>query len=148
MEGMLKLKESAGRAAWLAALTVLLAGCCCPEETAMVYPYTFPLSSPGERFGGLPPAVQTSIRAQAGGSDIYDIRKLNPDGRVVYEILFVESWRLPPLYVESDGSVLYPDFTVAVGANREPIGAVSGGAVGGVKVSDLPINVANTIQKK
>jgi len=138
-------------AAVVSVAAILLSGCCCSTPTGaadVYYPYTFPLTSPGEKFGGLPPAVQHSIRAQAGGADIYDIVKLTPSGRVIYEIVFVESWRLPPLYVESDGSVLFPDFSVAVQANHDMIGAVTGGAVGGLRLSDLPINVANTIYQK
>jgi hypothetical protein len=138
-------------AAWVAVAAALLSGCCtAPEDPVAAYPFTFPLSSPGEKFGGLPPAVQTSIRAQVGGADMRDIRKMNatPNGRVVYEIIFAESYRFPPLYVQSDGSVLFPDMTVAVAANRETFGALSGGAVGGLRVSDLPINVANTIYEK
>jgi hypothetical protein len=140
-------------AACAATAVVLLAGCCCntpvEEHPFADYPYTYPLSSPGEKFGGLPPAVQTSIRAQVGGADIFDIHKLTPPGHhVVYEVVFREAFRYPPLYVAPDGSVLFPDFTVAVPANRETIGALSGGAVGGLRVSDLPINVANTIYEK
>jgi len=37
---------------------------------------------------------------------------------------------------------------VAVGASPDAFGAVSGGAVSGVKFGDLPVNVANTIQQK
>jgi hypothetical protein len=125
-----------------------LVGCATHTEPAR-YPYHQPLSSPGEKFGGLPPAVQKTVRAQVGSADMYDIRKLDASSdRVVYEILFHDRNRYPPLYVASDGSVLYPDMTVAVPAEESNIGALSGGAAGGVKFSDLPIGVAHTVLEK
>jgi hypothetical protein len=124
-----------------------LVGCATHTEPAR-YPYHQPLSSPGEKFGGLPPAVQKTVRAQVGSADMYDIRKLDSSDRVVYEILFHDHTRYPPLYVASDGSVLYPDMTVAVPAEESNIGALSGGAAGGVKFSDLPIGVAHTVLEK
>jgi len=128
----------------------LLAGCAHPQpETAEVYPYYHPLSSPGTKFGGLPPAVQNTVRAEVGGADLYDIAKSDLDERVVYTIYFRNPELFQPLYVESDGSVLYPDkMTVAVPAWQQAIGALSGGPVNGIKVGDLPIKVANTIQEK
>ena len=122
-------------------------GCATHTEPAH-YPYHQPLSSPGEKFGGLPPAVQKTVRAQVGAADLYDIRKLDASGRVVYEFLFHDHDRYPPLYVASDGSVLYPDMTVAVAAEEPNIGALSGGAAGGIKFSDLPIAVAHAALEK
>jgi hypothetical protein len=54
----------------------------------------------------------------------------------------------PPLYIHTDGSVLNPDLSLSVGAVRDTFGAVSGGAVSGVRFSDLPIKVARAIQEK
>jgi hypothetical protein len=120
----------------------------CANRETVEYPYHQPLDSPGEKFGGLPPAVQKSIRAQVGSADMYDIRKLNDSGHVVYQIVFRDWQRYPPLYVRSDGSIMRPDGTIAVGAGEDDIGAMSGGAMGGLRFSDLPIAVANTVHDK
>jgi hypothetical protein len=112
------------------------------------YPYTNPLTSPGAKFAGLPPAVQGTVRSQVGAADMYDILKSRHGDQVVYEIIFSDGRIFPPLYVRSDGSVLYPDLRVAVPAGRDDIGALSGGAGSGMKLTDLPIKVVNTIQEK
>jgi hypothetical protein len=129
----------------------LLLGCVSEKRTKTArgsYPYLYPLSSPGTKFGGLPPAVQHTIRAQTGAADMYDILKLTEADETVYAVVFSDEKLFPPLYVKSDGSVLYPDLVVAVGAPGTEFGAMSGGAISGVKLSDLPINVVNTIQQK
>jgi hypothetical protein len=135
--------------AWLVALTgLVLAGCVAPPPHAET-PYTAPLNSPGAKFSGLPPAAQNSIRSEAGGSEIYDIVKNVSPNLVVYEVIFKNWQRLPPLYVASDGSVLNPGtLDVAVGAPEEPIGAISGGPVSGVRPGDLPSKVMATVQEK
>ncbi len=129
-------------------LIALVLGCASRQPQTAAYPYEHPLASPGAQLGGLPPAVQNTIRAQVGGADIYQITKANRADETVYEITFQQPDRYPPLYVAADGSVLYPDLRVAVGAPVDTFGAVSGGASGGVKFSDLPVNVAKTIQQK
>jgi len=128
----------------------LVLGCAHHEAKTAAHPYRYqhPLTSPGTQFGGLPPAVQTTVRAQAGATDIHQISKIDVAGETVYKVTFQDSDRDPPLYVATDGSVLYPDMRVAVGASSDTFGAVSGGAVSGVKFGDLPVNVANTIQQK
>lgn len=124
--------------------SALLAGCAV-HQTADYYPYHDPLISPGAKLGAMPPAVVNAIRAEAGPAEIYDIRKFHHNGRPIYEILFSDSALYPPLYIESDGSVVYPDLaTVAVSA-QDTIGPSSGGPSAGIKFSDLPINVAKTV---
>jgi hypothetical protein len=92
----------------------LVAGCASKPESPQVihadYPYTKPLTSPGGKFGMLPPVVQNSVRAQAGTAEVIDAVRDTSSGRVVYKIYFRSS---PTLYVAPDGSVLYPDLTVA-----------------------------------
>jgi hypothetical protein len=98
-------------------------------------------------FSGLPPAVQNTIRAQTGAETIYDIHKTTtPDNQVVYIINF-DNPGLPPLYVAPDGSVLNPDFTIAVSAIREDIGTYSG-TTAGLKPGDLPPAVMKVIQER
>ncbi|MBC8095926.1 MAG: hypothetical protein H7Y43_08945 [Akkermansiaceae bacterium] len=130
----------------------LLAIGCASHQRAVIneaYPYKEPLSSPGQKFSGLPPAVQRTVRAQVGTADIYDIDKLTASDESIYRLTFRNSRLFPPLYVKSDGSVMYPDLIhVAVGAGEDDIGALSGGAVSGLKVSDLPQKVVSTIQEK
>jgi hypothetical protein len=128
----------------------LLAGCATPpkkQKQAAEYPYHTPLFSPGTQFGGLPPVVQRSVRAQAGTADIYHISKFTRSGRTIYKIRFVDEELFPPMYVETDGSILYPDLSVAVPA-EDTIGAVSGGAASGMKVEDLPTDALKTIHEK
>ncbi len=130
---------------------LLLIGCASHHDArnGQAYPYKAPLSSPGQKFSGLPPAVQASVRAQVGGAEIHDIEKLNPSDRTIYRIIFRDAKLFPPLYVKADGSVLYPDMQhVAVGAGRDDIGAMSGGADSGLRLSDLPQKVVSTIQEK
>ncbi|HEY5913682.1 MAG TPA: hypothetical protein VJA21_24100, partial [Verrucomicrobiae bacterium] len=86
----------------------------------------------------LPPIVQNTVRSQVGSEEIDDVIRDTSSGRVVYKIVFHQSQLYPPLYVAPDGSVLNPDFTVAVEA------------VHGLKVkrADLPAPVAATLQEK
>ena len=44
--------------------------------------------------------------------------------------------------------MLYPDFSVAVGAADDQFWTTSGGAMGGLKLKDVPITVANTVMEK
>jgi hypothetical protein len=133
----------------LSLTAILLTGCAHEKHLAQEYPYHEPLSSPGKTFSGLPPAVQSSIRAQVGAADMFDMIKTTNSPRTIYKITFQESDLFPPLYVAADGSVIYPDLqTVAVSAHADTIGVISGGAESGLKLSDLPIKVATTIQEK
>ena len=134
---------------WCASLLVFseLAGCA-RRDALSTYPYLHPLTSPGAKFAGMPPAAQSAVRAEVGAAEMYDIRKLNIPDRDIYEVRFRYPDLYPPLYVAADGSVLYPDLSVAVTANANEIGPVSGGAESGISFSDLPINVAKTIHDK
>src|SRR5262245_4918101 len=111
------------RAGFLALLACLLGGCAednwhawhdwhawhenveTPQE---VETFHNPLISPGAQFAALPPAVQNSIRAQTGGSDIDHVTKTTNSAGRVYVIYFKEAELYPPLYVAPDGSVLDP----------------------------------------
>ena len=114
----------------------LLAGCASKPEPPQVahstYPYTKPLTSPGGKFGMLPPVVQNTVRAEAGAAEVVDAVRDTSSGRVVYKIFFKTS---PTLYVAPDGSVLYPDLTVAA---APLLGIV-------VKPLDVPPAVMNTV---
>jgi hypothetical protein len=123
-----------------------LVGCVTHTPPAVYYPYHRPLISPGTVFSGLPLAVQQTIRAEAGTAQMSDILKFAHAGSAVYEVRFTDREIFPPLYVASDGSVLYPDMSVAVAAGPARIGAVSA-AGGGVRIEDLPIEVLNTIHE-
>ena len=110
-------------------------------------PYSFPLVSIGEKFNGLPPAVQNTIRAQVGTLPLTDIVKDTSSGATVYKIYFENEELFPPLHVAPDGSVLNPDLTVAVAAPEEMIGIASGGGQS-LKTSDLPAPAMKTIQER
>ena len=102
-------------------LVGLLAGCATKTETQKAEdktPYHRPLTSLGAKFGALPPAVQSTVLAEAGGAEITDALRDTSSGRVVYKIYFRDPDVFPPLFVAPDGSVLNYDLTVAVSAVR------------------------------
>jgi len=115
-----------------------VAGCASKPESPKVaqstYPYTKPLTSPGGKFGMLPPVVQNTVRAEAGAAEVTDAVRDTSSGKVVYKIFFKSS---PTLYVAPDGSVLYPDLTVAA---APLLGSV-------VKPSNVPQVVLDTVHE-
>jgi len=126
---------------WFVAIAAALCGCA-NDYSGVTYQQ--PLTSPGGIFATLPPAVQNSVRAEAGLAEIESINKEAAPG--VYEFRFKNSDIYPPLYVASDGSVLTSNLTVAVGASVDTIAASTGSAVSGLKMDDLPPNVVETIR--
>jgi len=108
-------------------------------------PYHLPLKSVGAMFTSLPPAVQNTIRAEAGASEILDIVKDTSSGRVVYKVYFRNYSLLPPLYVVPDGSVLNPDLTVAIAAPNDTAGLVRDITGKGVSLADLPLHVRKVL---
>lgn len=126
----------------IAAVGAALGGCVQDHPIS----YTEPLTSPGGKYSKLPPAVQNTVRAQAGTVEIADIVRNDTTGSPVYTFYFKNAELFPPLYVASDGSVLRPDMTVAVGATPETIEAATGSGVSGLRMSDLPPNVVETIR--
>ena len=99
--------------------------------------YLKPLVSPGTLFGGLPPAVQNTVRAEVGTAEIYDVVKDKNHHPAVYIIYFRDPDLYPPMYLASDGSVLHPDLSVAVQApeaNRT-----------GLKLEELPAEALKVV---
>jgi hypothetical protein len=122
-------------------LAVLLAGCETQNKTqiaAQETPYHKPLTSPGAKFGALPPIVQLTVLAEVGPEQVVDAVRDTSSGRVVYKVYFRDSEVFPPIYIAPDGSVLNPDLTVAVKA-RPGIR---------VKHADLPPSVKEAIPKR
>lgn len=138
------MKRSLLRLAALAALVAMGAGCAGDRRPD----YTEPLTSPGGKFTKLPPAVQNTVRAEAGAAEIDDIVKNTNSEPVVYEFHFVDSDVFPPLFVSPDGSVLTSNRDIAVGASEDSIVAATGGALSGLKLGDLPPEVVQTIHVK
>jgi hypothetical protein len=133
------------------ALVATLAGCAPHGEVLNVHrtPYNVPLYSSGAQFGALPPAVQNTVRAEAGSEEIYDIVKDNSAGKTVYRIYFVNPAAYPTLYVGRDGSVLNPDLTVAIAAPTPEVGGLNGSSMGtSVKLTDLPSPVLEIIHQQ
>jgi hypothetical protein len=126
---------------WIVALAAALCGCA-SDEPQMAYQH--PLTSPGGVFSTLPPAVQNTVRAEAGMAEISSISKEAAPG--VYEFRFRNPDIYPTLYVASDGSVLTSNLQVAVGASEDTIAASTGSATSGIKLDDLPPNVVGTIR--
>jgi hypothetical protein len=132
----------------------LFAGCATHKETPPVAPttletpnpYTKPLTSIGGKFGALPPAVQNTIRAEAGAAEIIDVVTESTPDRVYYKVLFREKVIYPPLYIAPDGSILNPDLSVAVPAPRDSTGGAAAGPVETVTLNDLPANVVKVIR--
>jgi hypothetical protein len=130
--------------------SALLTGCARPAPkppTQYQSLYHFPLLSPGTQFGALPPAVQRTVRAEAGGAQIADVQKTRAGERVVYVISFERGQLLPPLYVAPDGSVLTPDLQVVIPAPSGSVATLTGGPVTGLTLSDLPSKVVESIQE-
>jgi hypothetical protein len=122
-------------------LTVLLAGCATQNQNktaAQETPYRKPLTSPGAKFGALPPLVQLSVLAEVGPEEVVDAVRDTSSGRVVYKVYFRDSEIFPTIYVAPDGSVLNPDLTVAVKARPGTR----------VKLADLPPSVKEAIPKR
>jgi hypothetical protein len=127
---------------------LLLAGCAAPPTYAPTglppvsvqhqSVYDKPLTSPGAKFGAMPPVVQRTVLAEAGPAEIVDAVRDTSAGRVVYKIYFRDSEVFPPLFVAPDGSVLNPDLTVAVSAT---LGTR-------VKRTELPPKVVKAITDK
>jgi hypothetical protein len=130
---------------WFVAVAAALAGCV--EEQPEVA-YHQPLTSPGGEFTTVPPAVQNSVRAQVGCAEIINVAKDDSSGATIYEFTFRYPEIYPPLYVATDGSVLAPDMTVAVGATADTIAASTGSAASGVKLGDLPPSVIKTLREQ
>jgi hypothetical protein len=100
-------------------VALLLAGCATQSETQIAVhqtPYLKPLTSPGAKYGALPPVVQRTVLAQAGMAEVVNVVRDTSSGRVVYKIYFQDRDVFPPLFVSADGSVLNPDLTIAVNA--------------------------------
>jgi hypothetical protein len=100
-------------------LTMLLVGCATKQQSqkaAQQTPYRKPLTSPGAKFGALPPIVQLTVLAEVGPEQVVDAVRDISSGRVVYKVYFRDSEIFPPIYVAPDGSVLNYDLTVAVPA--------------------------------
>ena len=122
-------------------LTVLLAGCATQNQTqtaAHQTPYIKPLTSPGAKFGALPPIVQLTVLAEVGQEEVVDAVRDTSSGRVVYKVYFRDSEIFPPIYVAPDGSVLNPDLTVAVNARPGTR----------VKPADVPASVKKAIPER
>jgi Neuraminidase (sialidase) len=127
-------------------IVIAAALCGCADQQPIVYQE--PLTSPGGEFATLPPAVQNSVRAEAGTAEITSISKDNTGGSAIYQFQFRNSDIYPPLYVASDGSVLTSNLNVAVGASEDTIAAATGSETSGIRMDDLPPNVVLTIRHR
>ncbi len=135
----------------MVALAGVLAGCAEHGEVLNTHhtAYSVPLFSSGAMFGALPPAVQNTVRAEAGSEEIYDIVKDTSSGQTIYRVYFVNPGAFPTLYVARDGSVLNPDLTVAIAAPPAEMASLSGGGMGSsVKLTDLPAPVLEIIHQQ
>lgn len=140
------------KVAYLMLLAGLMAGCRPEPPAAPVAarnPYTQPLISPGAQFSEAPPAVQRTIRAEAGAASIASIQKYDLRGRTLYRVIFENSGVNPPLLVTADGSVLRSNLTVAVGGvgPGELTGVLTSGPISRVPLGELPPKAVRAIQQ-
>ncbi|HNR71501.1 MAG TPA: hypothetical protein PLV05_04205 [Verrucomicrobiota bacterium] len=122
-------------------VALMAAGCATgnkSQEAAQHTMYNKPLTSPGAKFGALPPPVQLSVLAQVGAAAVVDTVRDTSSGQVVYKVYFRESDLFPPMYIAPDGSMLNPDLTVAVSARTGTR----------VKPEDVPPKVKKAIPEK
>lgn len=129
----------------------LLAGCAgqpVAGPSEYTYLYDEPLITPGTKFARLPLTVQHTIRAEAGMAEIQDIHKEIHEGRPVYRVDFNNEMKYPPLYIDSDGSLLYPDLTVAIAAPPELVGLLVASPFARLTLNDLPPPVIKTVQSQ
>lgn len=110
--------------------------------------YNKPLASSGALFATLPPAVQNTVRAEAGSAEIRKVIKDTSSGRIVYRIYFQNRELLPALYVAPDGSLLDPYLDVAIGAAPDHANVLTGGPVSSLGLNDLPPAVVKSIQRQ
>ena len=111
-------------------------------------PYHRPLTSPGSKFGALPPAVQNTVRAETGAAEITDIETRYGPGGPTYVIYFRNRELFAPMFVAADGGLLHPDLTLAMGAPKDSYAVVSSGPVTGIKPNELPQPALKTINEK
>jgi len=141
-----------GRCLLLASVIGPLCGCATKHSDATADDYgsvyNKPLASSGALFATLPPAVQTTVKAEAGAAEVRNVVKDTSAGRIVYRIYFQNRELLPPLYVAPDGSLLDPSFQVAIRAMPEHINVLTGGPVSTLSLSDLPPAVVKAIQRQ
>ena len=107
--------------------------------------YYRPLLSPGAQFAALPPAVQNTIRAEVGGTELFEVFKDTSSGPAVYRIDFENPDLFPPMYIAADGSLLDPDLNVVIAAPKPAMRVVAGGPVT-LSLNDLPPAVVKVIQ--
>lgn len=135
-----------------ALLLGLVAGCAhdpktaeAPKPTAQYRTlYGKPLTSLGAKYALLTAAAQTTVLAEVGSAQIYDVEKKRQGELVYYIITFRDNSVYPPLYVAADGSVLNPDLSVLLAAPKE----VAPGSAGPVSLKDLPPEVKKVLDQQ
>jgi hypothetical protein len=127
----------------------LMVGCASHRDSVTyVSAYLRPLASPGGKFGALPPAVQNTVRAETGSAEIEDVVTIHRADQTSYEIYFRDDGILPPLLVSSIGSVLNPDFSVAVSAPSEASKSATPPSITRVQRIELASPVVRTIDER
>jgi hypothetical protein len=146
-----RLLGPSGKLFLLGALSLTLFGCAQPRASwkePYRERYDKSLVSSGALFASLPPAVQNTVRAETGSASVADVAKYKSGGRVVYKIFFQNHDLFPPLYVASDGTLLDPNLTVAIGAPQDTSSIATGGPVSGITLNDLPPAVVKALQRR
>ena len=138
--------------AFFVGLCGLFLGACATEEQPQTVgdyrkQYDQPLISVGAQFAALPPAVQNTVRAEAGSAEISDIVKdTSLEPRIIYRVHFENSNLFKALNIAPDGSLLDPDLVMAIGAPKDHWSVASGSAAGGTTLNDLPAAAVKAVQ--
>jgi hypothetical protein len=112
-----------------------------PQYNAM---YSKPLTSLGAKYAQLTPAAQTTVLAEVGSAQIYDVVKREHNGMAYYEVSFRDSALFPTLYVAADGSVLRPDLSVLLAAPKD----IGGSSNSLVSTNDLSPDVLRVLHER
>lgn len=103
----------------------------------------------GTQFEDTPPAVQETIRREAGNRKIADIDKERRTGQTIYEVEFQEPGRNIELHIAENGTIVQDSRKPgAVGAPERQPQTGFGAATREVKVSDLPQAVQDQIKSR
>src|SRR5205085_12309107 len=93
-------------------------------------------------FGDLPPAVQSTLRSEAGSAPIEDIDKGTLEGRIVYEAAFKQNEKNVELRVADDGTIVNDPQDQAI------LSRTSLEEGQGITLAEVPSSVQNVIRSQ
>jgi hypothetical protein len=104
------------------------------------------------KFNDLPAAVQITVKEHAGAAEIADVGKETKKGQIVFAISFKEPGKNPKMQVAEDGTLIQSDLMKNEAIGTPGVSIQTETAAGdfklGIKFSDLPTAVLQTIQER